>query len=67
MTDRSFLVQGHQPLDEGGWGEEKPVKVNVRQAPELLKAGKDMGIQPGRSPCKAGISWHWQLDKFGHF
>lgn len=67
VTDRSFLVQGHQPMDEGGWGEEKPAKVNLRQPPELLKAGSDTGIQPGRSPCRVGISWRWQLDKFGHF
>lgn len=54
-----------------GWGRvgrRKACKGKLkRQVPQLLKAGSDIGIQPGRSQCRIGISWCGQLDKFGCF
>lgn len=34
-TERSLLVQGRQPTEEGGWGEEEPVEGNDKTGPCL--------------------------------
>lgn len=55
-----------------GWGRLRRRKASKgklkRQVPELLKAGSDIGIQPGGS-LNVGLAFFcdWQFDKLGHF